>query len=99
MRLIFLYLALANIVDGILTFIGLQFSFIQEGNPLMAFLYNQSPFLFIIFKVSLSCILFFFALSKEIPKFTILKGLTLFASFSYTIVLFLHGSWIIDAFV
>jgi hypothetical protein len=34
MKLIFYYLALLNILDAVITYIGLQWSFIEEANPL-----------------------------------------------------------------
>lgn len=44
-------LALLNILDLLLTLYGLQAGYIEEGNPLLASLYRNSPVLFAAFKL------------------------------------------------
>jgi len=94
MKYIFLYLSILNLVDGIVTFIGLEFALIEEGNPLMAQLYGESPILFLALKVFLSAFLYGFVLIKQLPTTSWIKGLTVFASVSYTFVCLMHGLWI-----
>ena len=94
MKFIFLYLSIMNLVDGIVTFIGLEFGFIEEGNPLMDQLYSESPFMFLAIKVLLSILLYGFVLIKQLPTTSWVKGLTIFASVSYTFVCMMHGFWI-----
>ncbi len=50
-RKLLIALLLLNIFDGAATFYGLQFRMIEEVNPLMKALYEESPFLFLFFKL------------------------------------------------
>ncbi|WP_413774826.1 DUF5658 family protein [Cytobacillus firmus] len=57
MKWIFTYLAFLNFLDGFITYFGIQYGYIQEGNPLMEFVYNANPVFFLVLKVALSCFL------------------------------------------
>src|SRR5690606_21738843 len=97
MKLLFPYIALLNLVDGILTFIGLQLNFIDESNPLMQFLYSADPYLFLAVKVALSLLLVSFVVLKKLPTSSLVKRLSIFACFGYTLVMCIHCYWIVDS--
>ncbi|MBY6051980.1 DUF5658 family protein [Cytobacillus firmus] len=95
MKWIFAYLASLNLLDGIITYFGIQYGLIQEGNPLMEFVYNANPVFFLLLKAALSCFLVAlifvqsFSFRRPIPELSIV------ASVLYTAVMGLHLSWII----
>ncbi|KAB2336091.1 hypothetical protein F7731_11305 [Cytobacillus depressus] len=94
MKGIFLYLAVINFVDGMVTFLGIRFSIIEEGNPFMNALYQASPLGFLVLKTLLSCILLTFIFFKKLPSRPSIKNLALAGSLLYTMVCLLHGVWI-----
>ncbi len=94
MKLAFHYLALANLLDSVLTFIGLQLHMIEESNVLMKVLYSHSPYLFLSLKLLFSLILYTFLFYKLLPAHALVKTVTYSASFLYTLVLIVHMYWI-----
>ncbi|WP_404323516.1 DUF5658 family protein [Cytobacillus firmus] len=95
MKWIFAYLAFLNILDGFITYFGIQYGHIQEGNPLMEFVYYANPVFFLLLKAALSCFLVAlifvqsFSFRRPIPE------LSFVASILYTAVIVLHFNWII----
>ncbi|PGT87606.1 MULTISPECIES: DUF5658 family protein [Bacillaceae] len=99
MKYVFLYLALLNIVDGILTYIGLTMNIIDEANPVMKSLFIMKPMYFIVFKFTLSILLSLIVyLSLDIVNNKGVFLLTTFAALLYSFVMLLHGAWILDYF-
>lgn len=94
--LLFYYLITLNIFDAFITWFGMKNSFISELNPLMNALYEHNPALFLGSKITLSLILLLFILLKKVPLSRTIKGLTLFAAVSYTLVFGLHSFWLIQ---
>ncbi|WP_222125053.1 DUF5658 family protein [Cytobacillus oceanisediminis] len=90
------YLTTLNLCDTLLTWFGLKYAFISELNPLMLTFNEISPLIFIITKVSLSILLLLFILFEKVPRSTLVKGLTVFASLAYTVVFCLHAFWLIQ---
>lgn len=95
MVLLFHYLSLLNIFDGFITYFGLEKSLIQEMNPLMLKIYEAEPSMFLIIKIVFSLCLYMFILFKRVPKSSLTKGLTVFASCFYTLIFFLHCYWVV----
>jgi hypothetical protein len=91
-----LYLATLNLVDTQLTWFGLKYAFISELNPFMLTFYDINPLIFVFTKVSLSILLLLFIVFDKVPRSTLVKGLTVFASLAYTAVLCLHAFWLIQ---
>jgi len=96
-KFLFHYLSLLNIVDGVLTYWGLEQSLISELIPIMNQVYQWSPFLFIILKLFLSICLYLFIILKITPQTLLVKGLMLIAVSFYTFVFFLHYDWIANS--
>ncbi|WP_174733638.1 DUF5658 family protein [Mesobacillus harenae] len=94
MIFLFHYLSTLNIVDAVLTFVGLENALIEEANPLMSQIYSEHPFLFIFVKLSLSFLLYLFIIYKKVPNSKVTKGLTVIASVFYTITFIVHCIWI-----
>jgi Domain of unknown function (DUF5658) len=86
------YLTLINFLDGLFTAIGIYFNFIEERNPLMRYLYDLHPFLFLSLKIVLSGLLI--VLSVFISAESKVKILAAGAAILYSIVCFLHSIWI-----
>ena len=84
-------LLLLTIIDAIFTDYGLRYSYIEEANPLMKFIYDTSTLNFYIVKISLPLLLLHL-LTRLQPKIylRLLIGATLLL---YTIVLFHHIFW------
>ncbi|MBM7690791.1 hypothetical protein JOC77_000194 [Peribacillus deserti] len=95
-----LLLAILNALDCLCTYFGLSLHHIQEGNPLMAALWNQHPFLFLLIKMLLSiCLLYLYAQRTRIPilsNFSI-RFLMYGAFVLYISILFMHSLWIFAA--
>ena len=51
------FIAILNLFDGLITAYGLKEGKIEELNPIMRFLWETSPFLFLTLKVSLSILI------------------------------------------
>ncbi|WP_246943843.1 DUF5658 family protein [Bacillus pinisoli] len=98
MKLTFHYLAILNLLDGLLSFLGLNLSLMQEANPIMNELYTIHPFLFLTVKATFSIVLYLFIIYNKIPTKLWFKSLTYLASTLYTATLFLHVAWIYQAF-
>lgn len=96
MKVVFLYLALLNLFDGVATMIGLHFFYIEESNPLMNILYEIHPLLFLLLKILLSSLLFILLIFDVYPNKGFIKNLAIAASILYTIVVIFHGFWIIQ---
>ncbi|WP_407270186.1 DUF5658 family protein [Radiobacillus sp. PE A8.2] len=94
MKRLFVYLALVNMIDGALTVYGLSNSFIEESNPIMNHVYEQSPVFFIVLKALLSAFLLVFIFIDKIPRTNGAKSLTYIASFMYTLTLVIHCLWL-----
>ncbi|MFD2445748.1 DUF5658 family protein [Bacillus sp. CGMCC 1.16607] len=90
----FIYLAFINIVDGLVTYIGLKLGNIEEANPLMSFLFDFDPILFISVKLGLSILLIMFIYLIKAPKSRVIHSLLVFSSMIYTFVCFKHLYWI-----
>ncbi|WP_407270821.1 DUF5658 family protein [Radiobacillus sp. PE A8.2] len=93
MKLLFLILSILNAFDGLITYYGLEHSFIAEANPLMALVYNISPNLFLVSKLILSVMLITLAIKNMLPKTRVLHGLLAAALVVYSYTCFLHGVW------
>ncbi|WP_062350272.1 DUF5658 family protein [Bacillus kwashiorkori] len=96
MKNIFRYLAGANFLDGVFTYVGLQKDAIKEGNPLMNFLYAIDPHIFLWTKILLSFLLLLFLIYDHIPTSLLIKIISFFAAVAYTVILCLHGVWIFN---
>ncbi|MGD7046036.1 DUF5658 family protein [Jeotgalibacillus proteolyticus] len=94
MKAVTYYLSILNLLDGVITHIGLSYSFIEEANPFMRMVYDMHPFLFLTIKLVLSLALILFISYDRIlqkPWFKI--GISA-AALLYTGVFFLHMSWV-----
>lgn len=89
------YLALLNLIDGILTYIGLKLNLIEEVNVLMKIIYEAEPVYFLIVKTLLSILLFVLCFYQKIPNNFRMKTISLVGATLYTIVMFIHVYWII----
>ncbi|WP_421382019.1 DUF5658 family protein [Bacillus salacetis] len=97
MRLALHLLAVLNIIDGIITMLGLEAGFIEEANPLMAVLYKTHPFLFMGIKLSFSAFIYVFIYYDNFPAKKWLTSLTYTAVSLYTFIIILHTTWISHA--
>lgn len=93
---LFHYISLLNLLDGVITYFGLEYSIIGELNPIMDHLYQLHPFLFISSKIALSFFLYLFIIFKQVPKGKTAKAVTYFASGLYTVIFFLHSFWVVE---
>jgi len=94
MVVLFHYLSLLNLFDAFITYFGLVNEYIEEANPIMGHLYETNPAFFLLTKIGFSVCLYLFILFKKVPSSTLIKGLTVFASSSYTVIFFLHFYWL-----
>lgn len=81
-------------MDGVITIVGLEGSYIEEANPLMALLYHTHPLLFIFVKFSLSALIYAFIRYVKFPVKKLLTALTYTAITLYILVFVLHSTWI-----
>lgn len=85
-------LGILNVLDGMLTFIGLTFGYITEGNPLLS---SLSPFSILSIKLLLSLCLFgllftpFIAIRSRHWRYLLFS-----ANVLYSMILFLHAGWL-----
>jgi hypothetical protein len=93
---LFYYLTILNLLDGAVTWFGLKYALISELNPLMHAIYEINPLLFILTKAALSIFLLLFIFLQKVPRSLLIKGLTVFASVSYTLVFCLHAFWLVQ---
>ncbi|MGX6446147.1 DUF5658 family protein [Neobacillus sp. K501] len=96
MVILFHYLSALNIFDAFITYFGLKNSIIEEMNPLMNYVFETHPVLFIFIKLAFSVCLYLFIFFKKVPSSSLTKGLTICASSFYTVVFFLHCSWLVE---
>jgi hypothetical protein len=94
-----MFLAILNIFDGIITFVGLQGLFMEEANPLMYVTYSASPLLFLILKFMLSFLLMFLVYKNAIPSFKWIKQIGYIGIAMYLATFFLHGVWILQTVI
>ncbi|MBP2241849.1 putative membrane protein YqjE [Cytobacillus eiseniae] len=99
MNKIVAYLALLNVADGTLTFFGLQYSLMEESNPLMNHLYAFSPLLFLGYKFLLSGVLCLLVLTNKFPTYRFVKAMLVTAAAIYSVVIAIHAMWIIPIIV
>ncbi|AXI00588.1 hypothetical protein DV702_13175 [Sporosarcina sp. PTS2304] len=86
-------LACLCLVDAVFTDYGLRFGHIQEANPLIAVLYNQSILLFYIIKLGLPLLLLYIVTISNSGIWLRLSMTT--ALFLYIVVLFVHVFWLV----
>ena len=95
-------LAVSNILDGILTYIGVKSGYMEEANPLMIE-FVENPFFVIIVKI-IGVPLILYILFKKIKKHKIQSKLNVTLPFFvattfYLFVMFLHFSILFRVFV
>ncbi|WP_053437149.1 DUF5658 family protein [Sporosarcina globispora] len=90
-------LAFVNLLDGILTFFGLNLSLIEEVNPIMDFLYTIEPLLFLSIKAVFSGFLILLSTSINFPQQTKVKVMAKGAVYLYSLILVIHVLWIYEA--
>lgn len=93
------YLVILNLIDGILSYIGLMLDLIEEVNMIMNWLYDQNPIYFLILKILLSLLLYMLVIFKKIPVNKWVHKLMVFGAIEYTIILLFHGLWLYIVFV
>ena len=91
------YLALLNFIDGILTYIGLEFNLIEEADVLMRIIYEAKPSFFLIIKTILSIVLVTLCYYQKIPNNIGMKTTSFIGASIYTYVMFIHAYWIINS--
>lgn len=94
MKKAFVFLAVVNALDALLTVAGLQLHVINEANPFMKLLYDLHPLIFISFKLSFSLFLYMFIHFKCLPALNAVKFVAYIASIAYVMVLFMHAFWL-----
>ncbi|PLR68108.1 MULTISPECIES: DUF5658 family protein [Bacillaceae] len=94
MKYAFILLAVVNVFDAFLTVAGLQLHVISEANPIMKWLYEVHPLIFIGFKLSFSLFLYMFIQFKCLPATNAVKFVSYIALIAYAIVLFMHAIWL-----
>ncbi|MDF2814242.1 MAG: hypothetical protein K0Q81_442 [Paenibacillus sp.] len=95
-RYLLSFIFVASILDAILTDVGLRLQFIEEGNPIMRYLYDNSYLSFYGFKVLLPLSLFF--LSAKIGKLLVINRLVQLSAVVYAGILIIHYYWISVSF-
>lgn len=84
-----------NVLDGLLTLTWMNMQVAEEANPLMAYLIDASPSLFLFTKilaVSLSCLILWYYRSCFVTRY-----IAFFAMLLYTGIIFFHVYGVIDA--
>lgn len=87
-------LALLNIFDGLLTYIGLSLGLIEEANPLMRFISDIGPIYFLLTKLLLSALLYLVIYLGKLPEHNLIKSLSSVGVIFYTFVIGLHVIWV-----
>ena len=92
--LLTLFLIVANIADGLITYIGLELNIIEEGNPLMDSAYSHSSWLFILIKLVIvpSALIFVYKVGSKTNSKVVVSWCAV-ASTVYLYVLGLHAYW------
>ncbi len=93
-QFLILYLSSCNLLDGFVTFWGLQNGWIGEVNPLMKFIYELHPFAFLLYKIVLSSFLLCLLLQYKRLKSVLIRILLSIASLIYTVLLGFHVYWV-----
>ncbi len=87
-----LFLLVLNLIDGILTYIGLNLELYIEKNPLLDHLYSVNPDLFILMKILMPTIiliiLMFLTYQKKLSKVT--NGVIAIGNFIYLTIFMYH---------
>lgn len=92
-RLMIIFIIAANASDAILTHLGIRTKQMEEGNPIMAWAYNHSLWLFFLVKLSLPLLLLLLLLKIPKPNRTTILLLTSTCGI-YLYVMMLHGYWL-----
>lgn len=91
-------IAMLNLFDGLATHYGLTYAAIEEGNPVMAKVWETSPSLFLAVKIGLSVLIVYVSglLSRKSgATFQKVYGIVLTGvSWLYGVICFLHLVWI-----
>ncbi|MFD2214025.1 DUF5658 family protein [Metabacillus endolithicus] len=87
-------LAALNIVDGMLTYIGLNLGLIEEANPAMRAISDIELIYFLLTKLFLSALLYLIIYLDKLPENNIIKFLSSIGVIIYTFVIGLHVIWI-----
>ncbi|WP_377887454.1 DUF5658 family protein [Alkalihalobacillus sp. R86527] len=88
------YLACCNIIDGFITYWGVQNSVIEEANPMMKALVHYHPYAFLIFKLALSIVLIFIGIMKFEFDSRFVSASLIVASILYTFIVVYHAYWL-----
>lgn len=89
-----LYVLLAmSVFDALATDFGLRFDLLEEANPLVAYIYEESPFCFYTLKIGLPLSLF--PIQSAVGCSRIVERLLQLSVVLYTIIFGLHIFWIV----
>lgn len=80
-------------IDAIFTDFGIRYGHIEEANPFVRYLYDMNVIAFYLLKASLPFVLFI--LMHYMKPSSFIKNLLVVALVVYTVVIFIHISWII----
>ncbi|SDM69617.1 DUF5658 family protein [Sediminibacillus halophilus] len=94
MKTCFMYLALLNLLDGVITFLGIKYEYISEANPLMKSLYQSGPLFFLLVKLLLSTMLIGFCVIQKLPRSLVARVLSCAAALLYSVICLMHGFWL-----
>lgn len=93
-------IAILNLFDGLATHYGLKYAVIEEGNPVMAIVWEVSPPLFLAVKTGLSVLIVYVSVTlfhNSGATFRKVYGIVLTGvSCLYGGICFLHLVWIIS---
>ncbi|WP_273851717.1 DUF5658 family protein [Guptibacillus spartinae] len=89
-----IYLAIVNLLDGYITYWGIKNSWIGEVNPIMEAFIQASPLVFLMYKIGLSLLLCGLLLKLKQLKSVFIRWLLIVASVVYSLILCLHGYWV-----
>lgn len=92
----FMLISILNLADCFFTYIALENKITTEANPLMAFVWDIHPLIFVLVKTFLSILLVFLALKFDTPQTrkTQWKWMLQLTSLAYLFVFFTHVTWI-----
>lgn len=96
MAILFMIISTLNLLDGVFTFIGLHYSLIEEMNPIMNWLWEYHPMMFLFVKVSLSLVVVIIGISlgKQELVFKHWKLVLFPVLVIYFVILLLHFRWV-----
>jgi hypothetical protein len=98
MYIMFPILGILNALDGGLTYIGIHLGFIEELNPLMSWLWDQSSPLFLLLKLAFSFLVVILPLILTSNQIKRISYLLIPACILYFGILIVHIHWIISYF-